>query len=324
MTEYESSSGQSDVIGDASPLTPPYEGEFRPADDDRSPASASLGLLVAGLSLLAVIGSIVDLWRIDGRPVFGEQALDSATRIRHVAALALGDELGLAVALGIVVVGFLLSEREGLAPLERVALLVIAGISGALAAVTFIALILDLRAEESLQLAYQWHSRGELAVGAATCFAIAATALGVAQRLAGIDTEEDEYLDRVAEDMGADGAPTSEPAIDFSAPPAAAAPVTPPPAPAAPPTPPAPPAAPSPPTPPAVAAPPPSPTESEALASPSPTSPSPTSPPPTSPTSPPAPATPPPFSFAAPVTPPPAPPAADPEDDAPPSGAPER
>lgn len=170
------------------------------------PLSAIAGLLLALGALLRIGGSIYDIRHYPQG--VGSPVIDTTTKLRYVATNAPNSDvaLALALALGLLVVGFVISARDGLAPLERIALLVLAAVSSAVALLGIVALYLEFTEEQSFNAPFIWSARGTLALGVVVHAAISTAALGLAQRLAGIDDDDLDDLDALDEDGDRDDA----------------------------------------------------------------------------------------------------------------------
>lgn len=233
--------------------------EDRSIGIERSPLTAVAALLVTGFCLLRLGAGLYDISRLRQF----DEPLAAWDQLQFFGQLALSDPVSLALALGFVVAGFVVSARDSLAPLERTALLVLAGVSAAIALVITVALWrhLALEPHETLDRPYVWNARAALALGALTRAAIAVAAFKFAERYAADDADFDYddsgYVDPAETDDDADDADeAADSPDDAGSPPTPPAPPPAPPANPWAPTPPAPPPNPWAPAPPAPPAPP--------------------------------------------------------------------
>lgn len=104
-------------------------------------AIAALGL--CSLALLLVVSSFS---QFDAFDPFG--ATSGTEKLQVLARYASGTAVPLGLALGLLAIGFVLSDRESLAPLERTSLLVLTGLSAAFALLVAVAVVSDLTSDE--------------------------------------------------------------------------------------------------------------------------------------------------------------------------------
>jgi hypothetical protein len=163
------------------------------AAEDGRPPGAVAALVLITFALLRLGAGLFDITKLE---VLGEP-LRAWDQLHYLGQLATSDPVSLGLALGLLVVGYIVSARDSLSSMERSALLVLAGVSAAIGVLIALTLVrhLALEPHETFDRPYVWHARGSLALAAVTRAVIAAVAFGFAQRYGTVGDEGVDYDD---------------------------------------------------------------------------------------------------------------------------------